>query len=396
MGDTEATREDDDMYFTTWKFNCSPQELKNHIRKVLKRNPGWKAEWSPGKVEWDPANEPYFKASLTVFKSDSGSAATIRVTPDETGYRIGTAVRESLQDSINGLPLKPITVLESYVVSREPLEKEDESRFRDPNGIRSDETESKHGNERLYSTSSRDPVERLFGHIENIVIRARDDSSTNGETKNTSVTAATATTGTPFTISTITHALSKTVFAVWHAIVAVIIVAVVLTMMALGIVSRDHHIQDLDSKIQARGTEIAKLNDKIDALQSDLDSVQSQAQANKEESDRLSELSKQLEDQKTQQDQRQTELDARQSELDARQSELDRKQTELDARDSASTYPQSTPSQSYSQSYPSTGGAFYKNCDAARAAGAAPLYAGQPGYRSKLDADGDGIACEWS
>ncbi|PEG60014.1 excalibur calcium-binding domain-containing protein [Mycolicibacterium boenickei] len=36
----------------------------------------------------------------------------------------------------------------------------------------------------------------------------------------------------------------------------------------------------------------------------------------------------------------------------------------------------------------------YPNCAAARAAGAAPLYAGQPGYSAKLDRDGDGIACE--
>ncbi|MEN2738232.1 excalibur calcium-binding domain-containing protein [Microbacterium sp. X-17] len=36
----------------------------------------------------------------------------------------------------------------------------------------------------------------------------------------------------------------------------------------------------------------------------------------------------------------------------------------------------------------------YKNCDAVRAAGAAPLYRGQPGYTAKLDRDGDGIACE--
>lgn len=40
--------------------------------------------------------------------------------------------------------------------------------------------------------------------------------------------------------------------------------------------------------------------------------------------------------------------------------------------------------------------AYYANCDAARAAGAAPLHAGQPGYRPGLDRDGDGIACEWS
>ena len=36
----------------------------------------------------------------------------------------------------------------------------------------------------------------------------------------------------------------------------------------------------------------------------------------------------------------------------------------------------------------------YRNCAAARAAGAAPIYAGQPGYRGSLDRDGDGIACE--
>jgi outer membrane biosynthesis protein TonB len=38
--------------------------------------------------------------------------------------------------------------------------------------------------------------------------------------------------------------------------------------------------------------------------------------------------------------------------------------------------------------------AYYKNCAAARAAGAAPLRTGDPGYRAGLDRDGDGIACE--
>ena len=37
---------------------------------------------------------------------------------------------------------------------------------------------------------------------------------------------------------------------------------------------------------------------------------------------------------------------------------------------------------------------YYANCAAARAAGAAPIYQGQPGYRSGLDRDGDGIACD--
>lgn len=38
--------------------------------------------------------------------------------------------------------------------------------------------------------------------------------------------------------------------------------------------------------------------------------------------------------------------------------------------------------------------AYYKNCDAARAAGAAPVYAGDPGYGRHLDRDGDGVGCE--
>ncbi|MBN9745883.1 hypothetical protein DMP23_33195 [Amycolatopsis sp. A1MSW2902] len=37
---------------------------------------------------------------------------------------------------------------------------------------------------------------------------------------------------------------------------------------------------------------------------------------------------------------------------------------------------------------------YYKNCAAAKAAGAAPLHVGEPGYRSGLDRDGDGVACE--
>ncbi|MHA7965839.1 excalibur calcium-binding domain-containing protein [Paenibacillus sp. CAU 1782] len=36
----------------------------------------------------------------------------------------------------------------------------------------------------------------------------------------------------------------------------------------------------------------------------------------------------------------------------------------------------------------------YANCAAVRAAGKAPLYKGDPGYSSKLDRDGDGVACQ--
>jgi micrococcal nuclease len=46
-------------------------------------------------------------------------------------------------------------------------------------------------------------------------------------------------------------------------------------------------------------------------------------------------------------------------------------------------------------SQPATGGpGYYKNCSAARDAGAAPLHRGDPGYRPQLDRDSDGVACE--
>ncbi|WP_240805788.1 excalibur calcium-binding domain-containing protein [Streptomyces sp. BPSDS2] len=38
--------------------------------------------------------------------------------------------------------------------------------------------------------------------------------------------------------------------------------------------------------------------------------------------------------------------------------------------------------------------AYYKNCDAVRAAGVAPIRSGQPGYGRHLDRDGDGVGCE--
>lgn len=41
-----------------------------------------------------------------------------------------------------------------------------------------------------------------------------------------------------------------------------------------------------------------------------------------------------------------------------------------------------------------SGSTYYKNCSAARAAGAAPVRVGDPGYGRHLDRDGDGVGCE--
>ena len=46
------------------------------------------------------------------------------------------------------------------------------------------------------------------------------------------------------------------------------------------------------------------------------------------------------------------------------------------------------------RSRPPQPGDSWAGCDQARAAGTAPIYHGEPGYRRGMDGDGDGIACE--
>lgn len=52
------------------------------------------------------------------------------------------------------------------------------------------------------------------------------------------------------------------------------------------------------------------------------------------------------------------------------------------------------PAKPAKQAEPAPKPTYFKNCTAARDAGAAPVYAGDPGYAKHLDRDGDGVGCE--
>ncbi|KFI68242.1 Excalibur (extracellular calcium-binding region) domain containing protein [Bifidobacterium magnum] len=82
----------------------------------------------------------------------------------------------------------------------------------------------------------------------------------------------------------------------------------------------------------------------------------------------------------------------RQAEEAARQAEEGARRQ---AEEAARAQQQQLQQQQLQQHQLDSGSAYYKNCSAVRAAGKAPLYAGQPGYGRHLDRDGDGIACEW-
>lgn len=105
-------------------------------------------------------------------------------------------------------------------------------------------------------------------------------------------------------------------------------------------------------------------------------------------------------------------LNDRKDELKARNRRLDRREQQLDDRVAAISdteeradqqslvdlpaddpEPAAPPPEEPAVEQPATTTS-YANCDAARAAGAAPVRRGDPGYGSHLDRDGDGVGCE--
>jgi hypothetical protein len=97
------------------------------------------------------------------------------------------------------------------------------------------------------------------------------------------------------------------------------------------------------------------------------------------------------------------------AELDGRSAQLDQREQALVAREAEAVQapPAATPPAPAAVVPPPPAAAvpavpappvpsstYYKNCDAARADGAAPVRVGDPGYAGHLDRDGDGVGCE--
>ena len=83
------------------------------------------------------------------------------------------------------------------------------------------------------------------------------------------------------------------------------------------------------------------------------------------------------------------EQDQQQEAQDQSESDSESDQTESDQTEQGQSESDQTQEQSGGSS-----GTYYASCKEARAAGAAPLYLGESGYRAELDRDHDGVACE--
>ncbi|HSK91829.1 MAG TPA: excalibur calcium-binding domain-containing protein [Euzebyales bacterium] len=93
-------------------------------------------------------------------------------------------------------------------------------------------------------------------------------------------------------------------------------------------------------------------------------------------------------------------LNDRKDELAALTRSLDRRQQELDDQEVAvadvpeASAPEPAAVVDLPADDPEPVVQYFDNCDAARAAGAAPVRRGDPGYGGHLDRDGDGVGCE--
>jgi uncharacterized protein (DUF3084 family) len=143
-------------------------------------------------------------------------------------------------------------------------------------------------------------------------------------------------------------------------------------------------VADLESKLAAA-------EDAVSALESDKE--RQEADADRRQT-RLDDRAAKLDKREAGLNELESDLETRAAELDSLGKELDDKEAELGKQERASTQTNDDPPPVEEEPDDEPAEVYYKNCDAVRAAGKAPLHRGEPGYASHLDRDNDGIACE--
>ncbi|WP_152188200.1 excalibur calcium-binding domain-containing protein [Georgenia satyanarayanai] len=141
--------------------------------------------------------------------------------------------------------------------------------------------------------------------------------------------------------------------------------------------------RDLDETRSA----LAETTDQVATLQADLEDAQGAADVALAD----------MEAHRQALDQREAELDERAEELDTRRADLDDREGAIANREEAVTVAEQEAEarpRAAASAPAAPASVSYRNCSEARAAGAAPVRRGDPGYASHLDRDGDGVGCE--
>lgn len=143
-------------------------------------------------------------------------------------------------------------------------------------------------------------------------------------------------------------------------------------------------------------SEVAALKAQVSRLQSDVAEAQTAAEESADTLASATATSDAMTKQRDSATARVAELEAAataaKAELDARAATIADLQGKVAAKDAAPPVVEVAAPEAAAPEAPKS--VYYKNCTAAREAGAAPVRRGDPGYGSHLDRDGDGIGCE--
>lgn len=167
-----------------------------------------------------------------------------------------------------------------------------------------------------------------------------------------------------------------------------------------GDVTDSPQFRQLQTRSAAVEKDLNSARQELKDLRNEKSTLEQEVEAQKSDSKRVSELSTQVSTLTSERDSCKSQLDnAKQASQNSQRSSavtqtLGGSGTAGDSGASSGGAGASGASGASGGSDSSGGSAYYPNCAAARAAGVAPLYRGQPGYRPGLDRDNDGVACE--
>lgn len=152
----------------------------------------------------------------------------------------------------------------------------------------------------------------------------------------------------------------------------------------MGSTAAQTQVASLASEVSSLQTEVTEAAETVTDAGADVQAAAAQVAEAKAEVERVK---GQLAAATSKVTEMETAATAAQAELDSRASQIADLQGKVSAQSAPAPAP--APAQPVAPSAVS-----YKNCSEARAAGAAPVRRGDPGYGKHLDRDGDGIGCE--
>lgn len=160
-------------------------------------------------------------------------------------------------------------------------------------------------------------------------------------------------------------------------------------------------LRDLEDEVESLEGQVADLEEERDELEEERDELEAQQEQDEELSQQVTDLEEEaasLQEDVTALREHRDALAAQSQQRAERIRDLESQLAAAQQQAAPAPAPQPTAPAPAPQPRPSQPGSgsstSYENCDAARAAGAAPLRRGDPGYASHLDRDNDGVACE--